>query len=497
MKILKLFISTLLALTLSGCAKILLTHQDSLIVESNPPGATIKTVDGQIYGTAPYNLKPENKNAYELTLSKEGYEDYSLEIRPWQNNLVLFADAMLLCIPCIVDLPSKYYLNYPKDTYTAELIRLKPKNDLKKNQPSLVHSSRLYINVQQLDIKIKDKLVLGKVNATNKRYNVKKQHLTIGKAENWSEDICGEFNNYLIDALQCGTNKFSPPGIQGRIIPEKQLYAKMIVDKFSFNLKTNRSSYDGDGNIEVRWQLMDPNHNMEIIKESKLSTNIKYTGTQIRYLFSELLKKVTDEYILNENIYELIASKELSSPVQLKTEEVAISKTSLPIFEKTKNLISHCIKAVVTIKTNKGFGSGVVISNDGFIVTNSHVVNNNTDVNVKFNNGFSIKGIVLKNDPINDLALIKVEAADLTPLNLYSEDVEIGEDIIAIGTPADISFEQTVTKGIISGKRVIDDRKFYRTDVSMNAGNSGGPLINDKGEIVGIITMKMVSNGIE
>jgi serine protease Do len=138
-----------------------------------------------------------------------------------------------------------------------------------------------------------------------------------------------------------------------------------------------------------------------------------------------------------------------------------------------------------------------VVSSDGFIVTNEHVVENNEEVNVKFNNGFSLKGRVIKKNAAADLALIKVDAADLTALNMVTDEAEIGEDVFAIGTPGDISLEQTVSKGIISGRRVIDGLKFLQTDVSINPGNSGGPLINSNGQILGITSMKIVARGFE
>jgi serine protease Do len=140
----------------------------------------------------------------------------------------------------------------------------------------------------------------------------------------------------------------------------------------------------------------------------------------------------------------------------------------------------------------EGVGSGFVISQEGFILTNNHVIEDAEQIKVKLANGKEYDAKVVGRDPKTDLALVKIEGAkDLYPLPLgNSGDLKIGSWVVAIGSP--FGLEQTVTQGIVSGKgRVIgsgpyDD--FIQTDASINPGNSGGPLINMKGEVIGINT---------
>jgi serine protease Do len=140
----------------------------------------------------------------------------------------------------------------------------------------------------------------------------------------------------------------------------------------------------------------------------------------------------------------------------------------------------------------RGIGSGFVISRDGYILTNNHVVEEADQIKVKLSNGNEYKGKVVGRDPKTDLALLKIEkASDLHPLNLgNSEDLKVGNWVVAVGSP--FGLEQTVTQGIVSAKgRVIGSGpydNFIQTDASINPGNSGGPLINLKGEVVGINT---------
>lgn len=140
----------------------------------------------------------------------------------------------------------------------------------------------------------------------------------------------------------------------------------------------------------------------------------------------------------------------------------------------------------------RGVGSGFVMSGDGYIITNNHVVEDADQIKVKFANGKEYDGKVVGRDPKTDIAVVKItKAADLQPLTLAnSDDLKVGAWVVAVGSP--FGLEQTVTAGIVSAKgRVIGSGpydNFIQTDASINPGNSGGPLINMKGEVVGVNT---------
>jgi serine protease Do len=140
----------------------------------------------------------------------------------------------------------------------------------------------------------------------------------------------------------------------------------------------------------------------------------------------------------------------------------------------------------------RGVGSGFIMSRDGYIITNNHVVEGATQIKVKLANGKEYSGKVVGRDPKTDLALVKIDgASNLHALPMgNSEDLKVGSWVVAVGSP--FGLEQTVTAGIVSAKgRVIGSGpydNFIQTDASINPGNSGGPLINTKGEVVGINT---------
>ena len=142
-----------------------------------------------------------------------------------------------------------------------------------------------------------------------------------------------------------------------------------------------------------------------------------------------------------------------------------------------------------------GTGSGVIISSDGYIATNNHVVEGATDIEILLNDNRTFKAEVVGTDPTTDLALLKIDEKDLPYVAFgNSDEAEVGEWVLAIGNP--FEFRSTVTAGIISAKgrniNILKDgmaiESFIQTDAAVNPGNSGGALVNLKGELVGINT---------
>lgn len=141
-----------------------------------------------------------------------------------------------------------------------------------------------------------------------------------------------------------------------------------------------------------------------------------------------------------------------------------------------------------------GAGSGVILTSDGYIVTNNHVVQDADELTVKLNDNREFKARIIGTDKTTDLALIKIEATNLKPITVANSDnLKLGEWVLAIGNP--FSLTSTVTAGIVSAKaRSLGAtpgsiESFIQTDAAINPGNSGGALVNAKGELVGINAM--------
>lgn len=170
------------------------------------------------------------------------------------------------------------------------------------------------------------------------------------------------------------------------------------------------------------------------------------------------------------------------------------------------DLVDSVIDSVVTVVVAKdggtGFGSGFVYTDDGYIITNYHVIENAKSIKVMCTDGRERPAELIDGDELSDVAVIRVLNLGLTPLAIGDSDtLRVGEDVIAIGTPVDTDYAGTVTKGIVSGvKRTVrvyessgllnKTMEMIQTDTTLNHGNSGGPLLNMRGEVVGINTMK-------
>lgn len=180
--------------------------------------------------------------------------------------------------------------------------------------------------------------------------------------------------------------------------------------------------------------------------------------------------------------------------------------------EKTVHAVVHVKNTAIKTQTNPwaelfygrgngtrkyeqvGTGSGVIISPDGYIVTNNHVIDNATNIEITLNNQKKYKAELIGTDPENDIALLKIKADEKLPYIPFanSDTIKIGEWVLAVGNPYNLT--STVTAGIVSakgrdlkGNGSITD-SFIQTDAAVNPGNSGGALVNTRGELVGINT---------
>ena len=148
-----------------------------------------------------------------------------------------------------------------------------------------------------------------------------------------------------------------------------------------------------------------------------------------------------------------------------------------------------------------GSGSGVIISSDGYIITNHHVIETAEDIQITTNSNQSYDAKIIGSDEQNDIALLKIETNDELPYAVFgdSDSTQIGEWVLAVGNPFNLT--STVTAGIISAKsRNLDPtgrttQSYIQTDAAVNPGNSGGALINDKGELIGINTAIQTQTG--
>jgi serine protease Do len=191
------------------------------------------------------------------------------------------------------------------------------------------------------------------------------------------------------------------------------------------------------------------------------------------------------------------APRDNSIPEELRglVPEQLFRDFSAPEIEEEADPVAAAPAKKLAVKM--GVGSGVIVSNDGFILTNNHVIKQADRLEVQLSDGRIYSANVIGSDAMSDLALLKIDATGLVPAVLgNSSAMEVGDWVIAVGSPFEL--EQTVTAGIISATNrvtqsgskggILPYEDFLQTDAAINPGNSGGPLVNLRGEVIGINT---------
>ncbi|THD82073.1 MAG: trypsin-like serine protease [Phenylobacterium sp.] len=204
-----------------------------------------------------------------------------------------------------------------------------------------------------------------------------------------------------------------------------------------------------------------------------------------------------------ENVRQLLASEEFrrvvtnpspgvggsDRPAALAIEPIALAGPKAP------GTVANAGKSVAIIYAADGQGSGFLISNAGYLLTNQHVVGGSKYVKVKWSDGAETVGEVVRTDARRDVALIKADPSGRPALALRRGAVQQGEAVFAIGTPLHDSLQNTMTKGIVSAERVEKGQRFIQSDVGVNHGNSGGPLLDQKGSVIAITDWGVAPDG--
>ncbi len=216
-------------------------------------------------------------------------------------------------------------------------------------------------------------------------------------------------------------------------------------------------------------------------------TKVEQTGTNLSSEKSNISINPNDDV----NTVSAVAEKAMPSVVGVTTVQIKQDMFLRPV-------------------AAQGVGSGIIVDPNGYILTNSHVIANGNaeEIKVLFENGDEKEAQLLWYDSTLDLAVIKVEGTNFKTADLGdSDNLTVGELAVAIGNPLGLEYQRTVTSGVVSGlNRTVDIREangtktmenLIQTDAAINEGNSGGPLLNSKGEVIGINTVKLASTGVE
>jgi serine protease Do len=184
-------------------------------------------------------------------------------------------------------------------------------------------------------------------------------------------------------------------------------------------------------------------------------------------------------------------------PIAEARTDLILMKNGIKPKDSVKKDTKDILSAVVTIETGGTSGSGFYVGKDGYVITNHHVVGEAKFVKVRLAGGYSVPGEVVRTDRARDVALIKTDIEPPTALFIRATPVKVGEEVFAMGSPFGAQLSSTVTRGILSGERTLNEQKFMQSDAAINPGNSGGPLVDAEGGLIAVADlMRANANGI-
>jgi serine protease Do len=273
--------------------------------------------------------------------------------------------------------------------------------------------------------------------------------------------------------------------------PDLQLGAR--ITGFTVNGCGNDQLKRGSISMDVEWQLYST-------ARKKLVARISTNGVAATKEWVNGWNGMKEQ-AFTENVRALLQSSDFKQALsQPSASEKKITSADAALAYRAglpgPRTIPDAGRAVATVFTDNAMGSAFLISTDGYLLTNHHVVGDVTQVKVRWSDRSESAAEVIRSDSKRDVALLKIVPNGREPLSIRGSDAVPGEPVFAIGTPLEKSFQGTVTKGIVSANRMQDGQRWVQSDVAVDHGNSGGPLLDEKGQVIGMTAWGYSPDGV-
>ncbi len=474
---------------MSSCASILNGKQQKVSVLTKSSKSMVY-LNGEETGKGKSVLAemPRNAKVQQVKIETEGYKDqYVIHYQDRKSPLYIMSwipFGITFYVP-FMDIGPKSF-NYDKTLAVKE--KLIPISEREEND-KYVFLKNTAFDLDENDLEVK------KIKHSQLKKNKKKYKDISSNTEKIKFD-----NSIFTSSLNSILHRYHYTDTTQTFFKNKNntIYIVANVSKLRLNhvyQKGARTIQDFlNADISIEWDVQD------IYGQSKYKKVVKGKSGEFSYDYNKekaMINCVEDAisasfltFFGNKNVRAFLKTGVVEK-IKLKT--LALNSGNQP------SSVSEAMNASVTIKTDLGHGSGLAVSKDGHILTNFHVISGAEKIEIMLKTGEVFKAEIVRKSEDLDVALIKADTTFDKVFNLKSNNYEMGEDIFVIGTPNSIELGQTISKGIISGERKIEDSKNYyiQTDASINPGNSGGPLINKKGKLIGVVNAKISGLGVE
>ena len=252
----------------------------------------------------------------------------------------------------------------------------------------------------------------------------------------------------------------------------------------------------GTGSMTIDWQIYSRLKKQVIVHATTTGTARladSIPGGQQRLVIDSFADNVRQFASNTDFRATMNASKALTAGLQMpgQQDKIVLSGSA----KAGPRKIADAVGDVVTIMNDIGSGSGVLVSDDGYLLTNAHVVGDGKQARIRWSDGFETLGEVVRVSKNRDVAIIKTDPRDRMPLAIKRGAVTPGQRVYAIGSPRGKEFQGTVTSGVISADRVFDGLRFIQSDTTVSPGSSGGPLLDETGSVIGLTDLGVQNDG--
>ncbi|MEW7280484.1 trypsin-like peptidase domain-containing protein [Aquimarina sp. 2201CG1-2-11] len=487
--ILKLFL-VFIPLLFTNCASTLNSKMQKVTVFTVSDDCKVYVNDKlQGKGSSVKTKMERNQSVKQVKIEREGYKTvYSTHYQDRKSPLYIMSWVPfgVLFYPPFLDFGPKSFDYARKLTIEEKPVKILSRTDNMKY---------LFLKNTAFDVE-KEDLEFKRIKKRRYEKNISKYKSVITSDEDL--DFDNSIFNSALNEILLANNYFDTTEtiFKSRI---NSAYISAKVTEISFEEVYEQAARSTKsfvvGKSEIEWEIFD------LYDQSLYKTKVESKSGQFSYSFNgKDILRVCMEDMLKASFFRLLGNDDVKEILELGTEkDEKLEFITLNNNGSNKSL-EEAINATVTIKVDKGHGSGCVISNDGYILTNFHVVSgDNKNIYIITQDGVKLEAKIVRKNVAMDLALLKVEKSfDKIYTLPSSKNYSIGQDVYAIGTPSNIDLGQTLSKGIVSGLRTPKKNTNYiQTDASINSGNSGGALVNKKGELIGIVNSKVFGFGVE
>ena len=252
----------------------------------------------------------------------------------------------------------------------------------------------------------------------------------------------------------------------------------------------------GDSSMSIDWQIYSPIKKQVVARVHTTGTShLKNSqpGGKQRLLMNAFAANTA---VLASNAdfrTAMTAPKALTAGIQMPEQRSKILLSGS--LNAGPRKIADAVGSVVTIMNGIGNGSGVLVSSDGYILTDAHVVGDDKNARVRWSDGIETVGEVVRVAKNRDVAIIKTNPRERTPLAIKRGRVTPGDRVYAIGSPKGKDFQSTVSSGVVSADRVFDGLRYIQSDTVVSHGSSGGPLLDETGSVIGLTDLGIQNDG--